>query len=243
MALKDPRSSRAWRRLRDQVVREEPSCQLRFKSICTGYSQTADHIIPVRDRPDLALTRSNVRGACHACNNSRSAMPDDLTIMGGAEQPRALDVFAPRAAARPAPRPRGRVTLVAGPPCAGKSTHVEEHASPDALVVCWDRIALELGAPIHPTPYRMRRQIAAEYDARLTLVEHATEAWVIRSLPDPLERRAWVDRLRADLVLLVPPTEVLMARARRRPDPGKTMQDIRAWLAAQRPAQHAGRQA
>lgn len=69
--MADPRQTRAWRKLRDQVVREEPECRLRTAAVCTGLSQTADHIVTVRDRPDLAMDRANLRGACHACNRAR----------------------------------------------------------------------------------------------------------------------------------------------------------------------------
>lgn len=68
---RDARGSRAWRRLRDQVVRDEPACTLRYPGVCTGRSQTGDHIVPVAERPDLVLVRSNVRGSCHACNAER----------------------------------------------------------------------------------------------------------------------------------------------------------------------------
>ena len=71
----DPRKTRAWRKLRDRVVAEEPVCQLGLPG-CTGASTTADHIVTVRDRPDLALVRSNLRGACQHCNKSRQATPD-----------------------------------------------------------------------------------------------------------------------------------------------------------------------
>lgn len=62
--------SRQWRRLRDQVVREEPVCRLRLPG-CTIASQTGDHIIPIKYRPDLKLVRANVRGSCHSCNMKR----------------------------------------------------------------------------------------------------------------------------------------------------------------------------
>ena len=68
----DPRSTRAWRALRDQVVAEEPRCQLAYPDVCTGRSQTADHIVPVVERPDLGMTRTNLRGACHPCNEHRN---------------------------------------------------------------------------------------------------------------------------------------------------------------------------
>lgn len=87
----DPRHTRAWRRLRDQVVREEPTCRLRFPGICTTVSKTADHIIPVAERPELALVRSNCRGTCVPCNKARSSVPDEALILGG-ESP-ALSIF------------------------------------------------------------------------------------------------------------------------------------------------------
>jgi len=64
-------SSRAWRVLREQVIREEPLCQIQIPSVCTKVSTTADHIKTVRDYPELELVRSNVRGACEPCNLKR----------------------------------------------------------------------------------------------------------------------------------------------------------------------------
>lgn len=67
---KDWRSTRAWRKLRDQVVREEPVCWLRLIG-CTYRSTTADHVLPVSQRPDLVMVRANLRGACGPCNTRR----------------------------------------------------------------------------------------------------------------------------------------------------------------------------
>lgn len=68
----DPRETRSWRKLRDSVIYEEPLCTINLE-VCTGWTETADHVIPVIERPDLALTRRNLRGACHACNMRRTA--------------------------------------------------------------------------------------------------------------------------------------------------------------------------
>jgi 5-methylcytosine-specific restriction endonuclease McrA len=77
----DPRSTRAWRRLRDLVVLEEPVCQLRLLG-CTYFSQTADHIVAYRDAPHLALVRSNLRGACQSCNWRRGTFDlDTITTL------------------------------------------------------------------------------------------------------------------------------------------------------------------
>lgn len=66
----DPRHTHAWRKLRDQVIYEEPLCTLNLFG-CTGWSDSGDHIIPVAIRPDLALVRSNIRGCCLSCNRRR----------------------------------------------------------------------------------------------------------------------------------------------------------------------------
>ena len=42
---------------------------------CTHRSTTVDHIIPVGVRPDLALVRTNCRGACHSCDSLRRNTP------------------------------------------------------------------------------------------------------------------------------------------------------------------------
>ena len=70
--MSDPRGTRAWRQLRAQVRAEEPYCQI-GRPGCTWLSTTADHIIAVDLRPDLALDRSNCRGACAPCNYGAGA--------------------------------------------------------------------------------------------------------------------------------------------------------------------------
>jgi 5-methylcytosine-specific restriction endonuclease McrA len=87
----DPRQTRAWRRLRDQVVREEPTCRLRFPGVCTLVSTTGDHIIPVTERPELALIRTNVRGSCMPCNEARRTVPDESLRLDGKSD--ALSIF------------------------------------------------------------------------------------------------------------------------------------------------------
>lgn len=87
----DPRHTRAWRTLKTQVVREEPTCRLRFDGICTTASQTADHIRPVSEAPELALVRTNLRGACHPCNEARRNVPNESLHLDGPSP--ALDIF------------------------------------------------------------------------------------------------------------------------------------------------------
>ena len=82
----DPRSSHAWRQLSKRVANEEPVCWLQLPGICTQRSTSGDHVIPVKYRPDLALVRSNIHGACGPCNRKRGelTMEQLREIYGGA---------------------------------------------------------------------------------------------------------------------------------------------------------------
>ena len=66
-------STRAWRKLRAQVLAEEPLCRIRIDGTCTTISTQADHIIPIALRPDLAMVRANIQGACAPCNRYKGS--------------------------------------------------------------------------------------------------------------------------------------------------------------------------
>ncbi len=108
----------------------------------------------------------------------------------------------------------GEVVLVAGPPCAGKTTYVAEVARDGDLVLDRDVMG------------------ATRYDEAVDrLVRDRMPAWVIRSLPGPTRRRAFADRIGADrVVLLWPDTATLLDRARARPHRAQAMAAVRSWL-------------
>ena len=61
--------SAAWKRLRTSVL-EEAGYRCRY---CGRPADTADHVQPVRLRPDLALDAGNVVAACRSCQERRKA--------------------------------------------------------------------------------------------------------------------------------------------------------------------------
>ena len=93
--------SRAWTRLRDQVVAEEPMCRIRLPGVCTIASTTANHRIPRKYRPDLTMVRANLEGACRPCNMKIktmtpaqvAALRQQLSRNQQRREARALDVF------------------------------------------------------------------------------------------------------------------------------------------------------
>jgi len=64
---RDPRAGAdadKWRALRDRVLRREPVCRQCGRRAATD----VHHIEPVRRRPDLAMTWSNLLPCCHNCH-------------------------------------------------------------------------------------------------------------------------------------------------------------------------------
>lgn len=90
--IPDPRGTQAWRRLSKRVAQAEPVCWLQLEG-CTRVSTTGDHLVPVTDRPELALVRANVRGACRSCNFKRGNMPLSALRLAQGSQPAAASVF------------------------------------------------------------------------------------------------------------------------------------------------------
>lgn len=126
------------------------------------------------------------------------------------------------------------VTLIAGPPCAGKTTRALELARPGDLVIDRDAIARELGSSrLHMhTPYitrlaeqRMRAQLA-----QLQANRNVT-AYVVRCLPGGRQRQAWAARFGARVIVLDPGIDECLHRARLDGRPPGTYAAIRQWYA------------
>ncbi len=64
--------SAAWTALRRRVLAGASCCA---HCGATGVKLTADHVLTIRARPDLALSEHNVRPSCRSCQLRRQYLP------------------------------------------------------------------------------------------------------------------------------------------------------------------------
>lgn len=126
----------------------------------------------------------------------------------------------------------GRITVVLGPPCAGKSTYVEQHRTTTDVVVDYDKLAQALGATAsHDQPGDIKN---ATFAARRAVIDHLLSsrskayAWIIHSAPKP----EWMQRYAeagATIVELNPGIDTCLARAADDERPQRTIDAIHRW--------------
>lgn len=137
-----------------------------------------------------------------------------------------------------------QVTVVCGPPCAGKSTWVARHAEPGDTVLDIDVLAKLCGSDRdHGHEGRFYRAAQDEYDQLCAMVRTSNvNAWVIRGAPEPTARKKLAEAVGATrIVVLLPPRGVLLARALERDGridgtATDTMRAITKWHRRYRPA-------
>lgn len=59
----------AWRKVRAEYLAEYPACCVHG---CCAPATDVDHVVSIRDRPDLRLSWSNLRGMCHSHHATRT---------------------------------------------------------------------------------------------------------------------------------------------------------------------------
>lgn len=133
----------------------------------------------------------------------------------------------------PPQRPPAQIKVITGPPCAGKSTYVDEHRQPGDVVLDLDRIAFALGYP--------DQQITWDDDHPAAIAARMARAHVIYSLLNgKLKARAWIidarpertmrpqyERAGAEFISIDPGMTVCLERAKARGEGVAEL--IRAW--------------
>ena len=173
-------------------------------------TQVIDHVIPHRGDQELFWATWNHDPLCKRCHDHKTATRD--AGFGGAAL---LPDF---------PRPLVPLSVVAGPPAAGKTTYVREYASPGDLVLDLDDIKRARGLGMRPALAWRNARLA-----ELGTGPRWPAAWLIITAPLGAERAFW--RMRgARVILLDTPLEVCLARlAERGPDAERLSRVARYW--------------
>ena len=128
------------------------------------------------------------------------------------------------------------VHVVIGPPCAGKSTYIREHAQDGDLKIDYDLIAQALGAVnSHAAEGHIKQ---AAFDAReaaiLTALKNKDlESWVIHTTPNEDHMKRYEEH-GADFIRLDPGYDVCMERALSDNRPQQTIDGIEKYYAGQK---------
>ncbi|MBU6289955.1 MAG: HNH endonuclease [Chloroflexi bacterium] len=205
---KDLYSSSQWRRTRLVILeRDHYQCQIKG-SRCTHTATEVDHIIPIT-QGGSKLDPTNLRAACHNCNNGRiDRQRNNAWRTAGCH-----------------------ITLVMGPPAAGKSTYVREHARAGDLIVDYDAIAESLGADPHQRGQALHPAINAARNAILRALRAGTtgasRAWIISAHPQADSKFPY-----HDVICIDPGLEVARANAQAANRPADYRAAIERWYEA-----------
>ena len=122
------------------------------------------------------------------------------------------------------------VTLLCGPPCAGKTTLAKRLAKPGDVVLDFDDICVELGSTTQwAHSQQVRHQAEALMRTRMAkLRQSRASGYVIRTAPDAHQRAALAHQLGAEAVWVLDPGYAECIR-RARTRPRGTAQAIRRW--------------
>ncbi|CAN5678949.1 hypothetical protein BH23GEM6_BH23GEM6_04370 [soil metagenome] len=129
------------------------------------------------------------------------------------------------------PGDSGVIRVVYGPPCAGKSQHVQESRGEDDPVIDYDRLAQSLGASAsHGSTGAIRKVALAARSAAIDRVLEGvdSDAWIIHTAPQTEALQRYADA-GAEFVLVDPGKEECLKRADADGRPDTTAGVIEAW--------------
>ena len=128
------------------------------------------------------------------------------------------------------------IHIVSGPPCAGKSTYVREHAKDGDLRVDYDLIATALGSVNSHAADGLIKQAA--FAAREGVIETALknaddESWIIHTSPSEEHMKRY-EEAGAEFIELDPGKETCLERAKEDDRPQQTIDGIEKWYSGKK---------
>ena len=168
-------------------------------------ADTLDHIKPRSTHPELTWEPTNWKAA-HGQAQPQHHCPGQYS-RGNTPTPR---------------RPQtntNQIHIIIGPPCAGKTTHIQNHHKPTDLTIDLDTIAQALGSPTTHTNTGPHH--AAALKARHTLIQHTLQnknhptTWIIHTAPTSEQIPPYL-KAGATLTLINPGRAICLQRAKQR---------------------------
>ena len=158
-----------------------------------------DHAEPHDGSPEQFWDTENWQSLCAECHNAKSARWAQQLREARRSRPFAATV---------------QVTVVAGPPGAGKTTWVRERAAWGDLVVDFDALYTALsGLAVYDKPVELMPFVASARDAvleRLSVPSQVKRAWVIQGAAKRADRDRYRQRGAQVVTLAVSPSECLL---------------------------------
>jgi 5-methylcytosine-specific restriction protein A len=180
-----------WDHSRDIFISENPLCAECKKQGRLVQAKEVDHITPHRGDDELFWDQANWQSLCSTCHKQKTAREN-----GGI------------GTSVKAVRPNTPVTVVCGPPAAGKTTYVMQRMKRGDLVIDLDRIFHALtGLPLYDNPKQLLPFVAECRDAilaRLLRPHHLRHVWIITSSPKASVREQLTKQYGATVLMLVP---------------------------------------
>ena len=200
-----PLTGRPWRRLREKIMqRDKYLCQICLRAERITVAVECDHKIPIEhggtDAPD------NLQALCKRCHAIKTA----TEAVGAQNWPDWLPV------------PICPVTLVSGPPAAGKTTYAKQHAKREDVIIDLDDCFTDV-CGMHGHAFdRNDREIEKKYlnaairwrNTQLADLSRKTsgKAYVIVGAPTDAECEWWISKLKAKHIRLIPDISECMLR-------------------------------
>ena len=193
-----------------RLKRSNYLCEDCRKRGITKLADVVDHIKPLSMGGEDV--DENCQALCHDCHDLKtayeSAHSEAASFHPDWLQPSAIPL-----------------TIVTGPPCSGKTTHVQQNAKPDDLVIDLDTIMMNLDPKYRHWTNQLESSLLYRAirvrNALLGSLERRTTgaAWFIISAPSEAERKWWQGKLGGTVLLLHPGVEECNRRAIKRGTP------------------------
>lgn len=203
---------------RQRRLSAEPICRHCIEQGRITLATVPDHIVPLsRGGTDQDGNIQCLCIECHRIKSAGEAQDKGVATHPGWLQPSAVPL-----------------TIVCGPPAAGKTTYARQAAQPGDLVIDLDDILAKIKPHYRPWSGDVsREELTAALRTRNAMLgslerRAGGKAWFIVMAPSQAERKWWQRKLGGDVVLLNPGMAECKQRAINRQTPNAVM-GIDAW--------------